>query len=222
MRKTVSNLSRLLKTSRPRIYRHLKHLGIEKRGQGAEYTDDEWGRLVESLKSDAIDANYAKSQDGQPGGGATAGIMGASGASPRRTAGHTAAARGGGGSGAGAAASANAEDCADGGPASGDIVTGSHISGVETATLRERLKNAKQEYDYNRRLVDMFQSEIDSFYLENGRTFVVMKNNAVAAIPAIANLDKYIKLNISLAKLIGDIEADLDLEVDSDGDNVFG
>jgi hypothetical protein len=95
------------------------------------------------------------------------------------------------------------------------------ISGINHATLQERLYTAKQEYDYNRGLIIVFQDEISAYFKEHGRTTVMTHNGSMSAVPAVTNLEKYIKLNIALSKLISELESDLDLDVDGE-DDPFG
>jgi len=97
---------------------------------------------------------------------------------------------------------------------------GVYISGTDAATLKERLNFAKLEYDYNRNLIVLFQDEASAYIKEEGRTTMMSHNGTATSIPAVVNLDKYIKLNISLSKLISELENDLDMEVDV-GDDPF-
>jgi len=106
-------------------------------------------------------------------------------------------------------------------PTSSGIDSGSHISDIDTSTLRNRLINAKQEYDYNRTLIEIFQREIKNYRCKHNSTSIVMSNGAMVVIPAVTNLDKYSKLNISLSKLINSLEQDLDLEVDNGDNDIF-
>ena len=95
------------------------------------------------------------------------------------------------------------------------------ISGtIDIATMRLRLTAAKQEYDYNKLLITMFQAETDQYFEENRKVTTTARNGAITVIPSIVNLEKYIKLNIALSKLISDLEGDLNLEEEG-GENPF-
>ena len=179
MRRTVSNLSRQLKISRPAIYRAMKRIGITPR-PGGDYTDTEWDslrtelskstRAAEATGKDSIELATLNSRFGK-----------------------------------------------------GSGVSGTHkrLSDEESATIQERLSNAKWEYDYNCGLIELFQIEITEFFEKNRRTTAQMNNGVMAPIPAVTSMEKYIKLNISLSRLIDGLESDLDLEVGS-GDDVLG
>jgi hypothetical protein len=95
------------------------------------------------------------------------------------------------------------------------------VSKDEKSTLSQRLQNAKQEYNYNRELIVSFQTETQIYVREFGKTTIATHNGVMAPIPSISNLEKYIKLNIALSKLISDLEGDLDLTAD-EGENPFG
>lgn len=176
-RRTISNLSRELKVSRPRIYRAIDRLGIEKKA-GGEYPLNEWEALKQELTSTA-GVSRQKRQDANA-------IKQTSKAALREEA-------------------AKTKDAAV-------------ISGVAASTLQVRLDMAKQEYDYNRMMISVFQAETDVYVMEHGRTTIMSHNGSLAAIPSITNLEKYVKLNIALSKLISDLESDLDLSADGEGD----
>jgi hypothetical protein len=95
------------------------------------------------------------------------------------------------------------------------------VSNDEKSTLSQRLQNAKQEYNYNRELIVSFQTEIKLYIDEYGKTTAATHNGAMAPIPAVSNLEKYVKLNAMLSKMISDLESDLDLAADP-GDDPFG
>jgi hypothetical protein len=92
------------------------------------------------------------------------------------------------------------------------------ISCIDTATMRARLAAAKQEYDYNKMLITMFQSEAHSYFKSTGKTTMMTHNGSMSPIPAIVNLEKFVKLNIALSKQISDLESDLDIGEDSADD----
>lgn len=175
-RRTVMNLSRELKVSRPTIYRAIESLGIEKKA-GKEYSSDEWELLKEAL-SGISESNRKKRADAK---------------AVHKTA---------------KTSAKKALKEIDG------------LSGVDTSTLQERLKNAKREFDYNLGLIEIFQSETDTYVKQFGKTTIRTHTGTETAIPSIANREKYIKLNIALSKLISDLEGDLDMSVDS-GDDPF-
>jgi len=179
-RRTISNLSREMKVSRPRIYRALERLGIEKKA-GDEYPLAEWELLKKELATTSKD-NKQKLTDAD-----------------------------------------NVDRAVKGGSkkAKNEIMKSTKLKDVEQGTLRLRLQNAKQEYDYNRELIMVFQRETDEYAAMFGKTTMRTNNGTEAAIPSIVNLEKYIKLNISLSKLISDLEGDLDLE-DGEEDDPFG
>ena len=95
------------------------------------------------------------------------------------------------------------------------------LGDVTNSTLWERLGKAKQEFDFNRRLIESFQAETEAYLEKYGTTTVLSHNGAMTAIPAIGNHEKYVKLNIALSKLISDLESDLDLSAEG-GEDVFG
>ncbi|MCL2171186.1 MAG: hypothetical protein FWB71_03455 [Defluviitaleaceae bacterium] len=173
MRKTISNLSRQTKVSRPTIYYAMERLGIAKCGAKAEFEQDDWERLHGEISAIAARKNKA------------APIKGGSDS------------------------------------ISAKIGLGLRLNDIESSTLRERLQNAKREYDHNLLLIEQFQSETKAFINEHGSTSMKLSNGAMAAIPAVSNLDKYSKLNIALSKLINSLEQDLDLEIDGGGESIF-
>ena len=90
----------------------------------------------------------------------------------------------------------------------------------DAATVWNRLKAARQEFDYNKQLITMFQYDTNMYYRENGKLTTFSTNGQAVAIPSIAGLEKYVKLNIALSKLISELETDLDLE-EGGGDDPF-
>ncbi|MCL2216670.1 MAG: hypothetical protein FWB91_06565 [Defluviitaleaceae bacterium] len=207
MRRTISNLSRDMKVSRPRIYRALVRLGIEKRGYGSEYTDAEWGALTEELRRGIeIDGQVREGADK---------VAAAAQAKQRNT--------GGGAEVIAVGCEWDMPDADDIDVESGDSgATTQTISDIDTATLRERLACAKADYDFNRALLTAFQMETEAFYRAHGRTSVTANNGALIPIPSVTSTEKYIKLNIALSKLISALESDLDLEVDDREDGAYG
>ena len=94
------------------------------------------------------------------------------------------------------------------------------LSADEKSTINTRLHNAKQEYNYNRMLTVGFQRETDEYLAEHGKTTMLNHNGTLSPIPSISNLEKYVKLNITLSKLINDLESDLDLSLDGGDDPI--
>lgn len=179
-RRTISNLSRELKISRPTIYKKIKELGIKKKAE-EEYSEKEYELLKKHLFIISNSNKKIKEEIKQL---------------DRPT--------------------ILPEDAEE-----------KYLTNLldendnQKNTLNLRLQNAKQEYNYNRELIVKFQTEADNYYKTTGKTTALTHNGTLAAIPAITNLDKYIKLNIGLSKLISDLESDLDLEGDP-GDDPFG
>jgi len=95
------------------------------------------------------------------------------------------------------------------------------IADIDTATMRARLVAAKQEYDYNKMLITTFQGEAAAYYKSQGTTTMMSHNGSMVSIPSIVNLEKYVKLNIAVSKLISDLEGDLDIG-DIDDEDPFG
>jgi len=178
-RRTISNLSRELRVSRPRIYRAIDRLGFEKKA-GGEYPLDEWEMLKIEL-STVAENNYWRREDAKS-------VTRAAKTAAKKTA---------------VTAKTYPEES---------------LAGINHSTLKVRLDKAKQEYDYNRRLITSFQAETDEYIKTYGRTTVMSHNGAMTAIPSILNLEKYIKLNIALSKLITDVESDLDLAAEGGAD----
>ena len=172
MRRTISNLSREIKVSRPCIYRAIKRLSIE--NKGGELSPDEWERLKTELSS-AANVNKQKKADAKKI-ELTEPIV------------HN--------------------------------VQSTKISDIDASSLKERLACAKQEYDFNRGMITMFQAEASAYFEVEGKTTMQAHNGSMSTIPAVVNLEKYVKLNIALSKLINDLENDLDMEVDG-GDDPF-
>ena len=169
-RRTISNLSRELKVSRPCIYRAIERLGLEKKA-GESYPLEEWEALKQELKLTS-EAGKQKRDDTKKFKKALT-----------------------------SAAKATAKQKPDKG-----------LSEIATSTLQDRLNRAKQEYDFTRRLIMSFQAETDAYYEMHGKTTIMTNNGAMGVIPSITNLEKFVKLNIALSKLITDLESDLDLE----------
>jgi len=88
------------------------------------------------------------------------------------------------------------------------------IAAIDTATMRMRLSAAKQEFDFNKMLITMFQAEANKYFRETGGTTMMSHNGAMVSIPAIVNLEKYVKLNIAVSKLVSELESDLDIDED--------
>jgi transcriptional regulator of acetoin/glycerol metabolism len=180
MRKTVSNLARQLNVNRQRIYRTLKRIGIEPRGNGSEYTTDEWDKLSEALTADTRILNHTQTDNSK------------------------------------------AESiCTGNDNVSGENVSISQLHTIDTATLRERLSNAKRDYDFIRVMLESFKAETEEYYRNEGRTFVVGSNGNLVPIPSVVNSEKYIKLSMALSKKISELERDLDLEVDDGDGGIF-
>ena len=91
---------------------------------------------------------------------------------------------------------------------------------TDVATMKLRLTAAKQEYDYNKSLITMFQAETDQYFEKNRKVTTTARNGAITVIPSVVNLERYIKLNIALSKLISELEGDLNLEEEG-GENPF-
>lgn len=83
---------------------------------------------------------------------------------------------------------------------------------VDKSTIRQRLLNAKEEYDFNRKMIQILQKEIDAHIRIKQSTVDQNHMKTSSVIPQIDRHEKYIKLNIQVSKLISDLEADLDLE----------
>ena len=176
MLRTISNLSREMKVSRPSIYTIMERLEIKKPGQ-KELTPIEWDALRRALSA--------------------RGGVGGTDAPPVAV-----------------TQSAN-EVVNDIAKLASDGITSAT---VDAATMHLRLSAAKQEYDFNKKLITMFQHETDMHFASTGKLTVVRSNGALALIPALVSLEKYLKLNISLSRLISDLEGDLDLDEDGGED----
>jgi len=89
------------------------------------------------------------------------------------------------------------------------------ISNIENlSTTRERLADAKAKFDFNAGLIRGFKEEITNYITKYGSLSTVAKNGAATTLPAVRSLETYEKLNISLSRLISDLESELDLDID--------
>lgn len=93
---------------------------------------------------------------------------------------------------------------------------------ANVGTTRYRLDNAKQEYQFNRKVITDLQEEIHEDQAKQGDLKAVNGNGAKSTLPQLATLEKYTKLNISLSKMISELEGDLDLQVDEVEEDPFG
>lgn len=98
----------------------------------------------------------------------------------------------------------------------------SKLSNEEVSTLKERLKNAKEQYNFNQFLIEMYTDEIDSFQNTNGTLAIPCSNGSMSMIPQVKYLESYQKLNMSLNKTIDELETKLNLiEKDEDDFDPF-
>lgn len=173
-RRTISNLSREMKVSRPTIYTHAKKLEIEL-GTNREYSASDYDKLIESIKTTSIEQKEVKKENKKA-------IIKVKQAKQTK---------------------------------------GESISGISSATQKERLINAKQEYDFNLYMINQFQDEARDYIAKNGSTLILLSNGALSQIPSINNIEKFQKLNIALSKKIDSLESDLDLDNNSKEESVF-
>lgn len=101
-----------------------------------------------------------------------------------------------------------------------NLDTSQILSGDFISTIKERLKKAKEQYNYNQSLISSFQNEIQTF-IEKHKKTTIETNKGMQTISAITNLEKYSKLNIALSKQISEMEETLDLMSDAEGADPF-
>lgn len=82
----------------------------------------------------------------------------------------------------------------------------------EQSTLKERLKKAKEQYNFYDDLIQKFHAEIDEYFRINKKTTIMTHNGTESSIPAIISLEKHVKLNIALSKLISELESRVDAD----------
>jgi len=95
------------------------------------------------------------------------------------------------------------------------------MTNKEVSTLRERLAEAKQEYEFNRDMIELFQKETMEYIRINGKTTMMGRNLVESSIPSLVNLDKYTRLNQLQSRLISNLEEELDLTPGGDDDDPF-
>ena len=186
------NLSRELRVTRPTIYKAMERLEIEKKA-GNELSLTEWEALKQNLSRTA-ENNRQRRSDAEN-------IKITSEIANKIV------------------TEASDEDTTD--TKSDKSKKQLKISSIDTATMRARLAAAKQEYDYNKMLITTFQGEAAAYYKSQGTTTMMSHNGSMVSIPSIVNLEKYVKLNIAVSKLISDLEGDLDIG-DIDDEDPFG
>lgn len=85
------------------------------------------------------------------------------------------------------------------------------LPNLEKETIKERLANAKSDYNFNSGIIARLKNEIDQYVNENETTTFINSSGSTSVIPQISQLEKYIKLNISLNKSIQELEQALDI-----------
>lgn len=85
------------------------------------------------------------------------------------------------------------------------------LSSEEKETVKERLLNAKNDYNFNTSIITRLKNEIDEYVNENNCTTFENHSGGTTAIPQIKQLENYIKLNIALNKTIQELEQVLDI-----------
>lgn len=85
------------------------------------------------------------------------------------------------------------------------------LSDDEKETVRERLINAKSDYNFNASIIARLKNEIDEYVSENNCTTFENHAGGTSSIPQIKQLENYIKLNIALNKTIQELEQTLDI-----------
>lgn len=85
------------------------------------------------------------------------------------------------------------------------------LSDDEKETVRERLINAKSDYNFNASIIARLKNEIDEYVNENNCTTFENHSGGTSSIPQIKQLENYIKLNIALNKTIQELEQTLDI-----------
>lgn len=82
---------------------------------------------------------------------------------------------------------------------------------LEENTSWERLKDLKEQYDYNLKMIISFKNEAEAYREKHGTTSMKTAQGTFKTIPSIGEIDTYTKLNIRLNKSISELEKELDL-----------
>lgn len=85
------------------------------------------------------------------------------------------------------------------------------LSNEEVETVKERLINAKSDYNFNASIIARLKNEIDQYVSENNCTTYTNNSGGTTSIPQIRQLENYEKLNIALNKTIQELEESLDM-----------
>lgn len=85
------------------------------------------------------------------------------------------------------------------------------LSNDEVETVKERLINAKSDYNFNASIIARLKNEIDEYVEENNCTTFLNHSGGTTSIPQIRQLENYEKLNIALNKTIQELEEILDI-----------
>lgn len=86
-----------------------------------------------------------------------------------------------------------------------------NLTEEEKETVKERLLNAKNDYNYNAKIISRLKNEIDEYVEEKNCTTFENHSGGTSAIPQIKQLENYMKLNIALNKTIQELEQALDI-----------